>query len=562
MPDIEIVINDIKFTPRPDCNYKHNYVAYVQIIKDPSRWGEVVPAEYLNRSLHPEVNEEWVAKALWRKVILSDLWFIVYFILGVPASIANTPFFIDMCRKIEEGPKTKTLDVWSRGHGKSSCITKAETIQYHLKNPEHCTCIFSFNKPTAEAFVKSIKEAYELPFMMSCFPDVLYNAEERKDSSSWSVQNGISIKRKNRTRTEATVMASGLIEGMLTGKHFERRIYDDFETADLARTPEQLDLCYSQFEMSSYLGTKTEVDIIRLIGTIYSHMGPIVKLMAKKITDSEGVEKPIYHSRIVPGTVGGEWDGKPVLWSQEILDHEKTLDHYPMQVLCDPTPTKLRSFKSECLIEIEPHKIPKNILKFMIVDPAGDNSNSKKGDCWAVPVIGIDASQVDELGGANIYITNAVISQMGKDAAVAEIARIYLASGVIQAIGIEKQPGAVNYLDSQIKEVLASRGRRVSIEDKSLVLLPTGGRNKKEKIQNALQWRFSNGKIHISTDVPIAYRDRLRQEMDKFPYWHDDFLDSIAYFFDLIKCVNLTAYNALPEYDYTPRAYSLATAVG
>jgi len=587
-----ITINDIKFTPRSDCTYKYDYVDLATIIATPSRWGEKIPAEYLDKSIHPEVDTGWVARAIWRQVILNDLWFIMYFILGIPDSICNTPFVLKQCRVVEDGPKTDTLDIWARGHSKaidisepvpvpggwknhgdlvpgdyvyspngrpvmvtaktpvfldaecyrihfdtgysivasgdhlwtveishkarinktntrigyktvtmstiellqelgkskgtktrilpripvslpianrpiiyqksryrriyniekvssipvscvqvdspdglylvgkeyitthnSSIITKAETIQYHLLFPDHCTIIFSFNKPTAESFVKSIKEAYEMPFLISCFPDVLYQ-NPKTEASSWSVQNGIVINRKNNTRTEATVMASGLVEGMLTGKHAERRVYDDFETADLARTPEQLNLCYSQFEMSSYLGTKTDRDIVRLIGTIYSHMGPIVKLKDKK--DSDG--NSLYNTRVVPGTVGGQWDGKPVFWSQKILNFEKTQAHYAMQVLCDPTPSNLRSFKSECLIEVEPGQIPKNILKFMIVDPAGDNANGKSGDCWAVPVIGIDMKQLDELGGANIYITNALITPMGKDAAVEEIARLYMSS--------------------------------------------------------------------------------------------------------------------------------------
>src|SRR4030065_1609502 len=169
-----IIINDIKFTPRPDCTYKYDYVDLATIIATPSRWGEKIPAEYLDKAIHPEVDTGWVARAIWRQVILNDLWFIMYFILGIPDSICNTPFVLKQCRVVEDGPVTDTLDVWARGHSKSPILTKAETIQYHLRFPDHCTIIFSFTHPTAEAFVKSIKEAYEMSFLISCFPDVLY----------------------------------------------------------------------------------------------------------------------------------------------------------------------------------------------------------------------------------------------------------------------------------------------------------------------------------------------------------------------------------------------------
>src|SRR3990167_375447 len=305
----EITINGQVFSPKPGINYKHNYVNYSQIPEVKELWESLFPgATGLTKSI--------VEKNVLRYLILNDLWFIVYFVLGIP--ISNHPFVVDLARKIEDGPNTSTLDVIARGHFKSTIITKAETIQYHLKHPEHCTAIFSYKKPLAEQFLASIKQAYESEFLRKLFPEVLYNNPEH-DSSSWSLQNGIIINRKGKTRTEKTIFASGLSEGMATGMHVERRIYDDIETGDMAGSPDVMMDCFNKFQLSSFLGTKSELDVKRIVGTFYHWEGPLAKI--SRLQDANG--KYIYATRIIPGTDDGQPNGKPVFWSQSIMDEEK-----------------------------------------------------------------------------------------------------------------------------------------------------------------------------------------------------------------------------------------------
>ncbi|MGA2467632.1 MAG: hypothetical protein ABSH06_25210, partial [Thermodesulfobacteriota bacterium] len=54
-------------------------------------------------------------------------------------------------------------------------------------------------------------------------------------------------------------------------------------------------------------------------------------------------------------------------------------------------------------------------------------------------------------------------------------------------------------------------------------------------IESALAWPLNNGKLHVSKAVPYAYRERLKWEMEKFPFWHDDGLDALSYLYDIIK---------------------------
>ena len=215
-------------------------------------------------------------RGTYRSLILNDLFFIVHFVMGI--KIANHPFVVNRCQDLENGVKDKTLDVWAREHFKSVIITQAETIQNILKNPEECHVIFSYKKPKAEDFLSSIKQTLETEFLRSVFDDVLY-ANPHAQSPSWSLQNGITVKRTSQSRKEKTVEAYGVVEGMPTGGHWERRIYDDIETADLARNPDQLQYLIQQYELSRNLGTMDGRE--RVIGTFYSHFGLLTYLRDK-----------------------------------------------------------------------------------------------------------------------------------------------------------------------------------------------------------------------------------------------------------------------------------------
>jgi hypothetical protein len=498
-----ISIADVEFTPLEGVNYAHDYVKAAK-----------------------QISEGVDARSVCRGLILNDLFFIIYFVTGETSKEnqrANHPFIVKMCQEIENGPKTRTLDVWARSHLKSSIITVAETVQYHLKHPHHCTCIFSYKKPASEKFLNAIRNIYKTPIMRACFPDVLYDNPDA-ESPSWSLENGITVKRKNQARPQKTVQASGLVEGMLVGDHFERRVYDDIETQDTAMNADQMDKCYAQFDMSINLGTGADTDIERVIGTYYSHMGTVVRIRDKE--DIHG--KKMYHPRIVPATEDGTMNGKPVFLSQKVLDEKKKDLSFNSQQLCDPTPVGIRKLDSSLLKDIDCKEIPSNLYKFMLVDPAGDGE-----DNWGLMVLGVEP-EVDELGASNIYILDAVIDSLGEVTGVEEAVRMYLRNGIIEQMGVEKV--GLSTTEVHIANALAKHQRRISLPDKTLVLLKPAGRNKHRRIEAALTWPLFNGKIHISSLVPEAYRQRLKEELDEFPYGkHEDGIDILSYIYDMLK---------------------------
>lgn len=502
------ILNNMTFVPDARCEYKRDYIEEIRCID------KLDSTKAIERI---------------RELILDDLFFIVFFVLRIPN--ANAPFVVDACREMETGPRTRTLDIWARFHFKSTIITIAETIQYHLKNPDHCTCIFSYKKAAAEKFLSAIRQAYESDFLKFIFPDILFSNPFR-DSPSWSLQNGITLNRKNNSRPQRTVQASGLVEGMLQGDHFERRIYDDIETDDMKYSQEQLDKCFDKYNMSVNLGTGRDSDIERIIGTYYSHMGPLVRI--RDMTDIHG--RHIYTTRIKPATIDGDINGEPVLISQQKLDELKKLSTFYSQQMCDPTPKFDVALAPDLLKEVSVDDLPINIYKFMLIDPAGSHvatSSRERNDNWAIHIIGVDPA-MDNIGASNIYILDSFIDKINESEVVFLLSNMYWRNGLIEQVAYERFGGVtpgwlVHFLNS-----LHSRGIIVSEETKNLVVLNPKSQEKKSRITSALRLPLLNGKIHYLNTVPEMYIEQLKKEMQLHPVWHDDGIDALAYIYQIL----------------------------
>jgi hypothetical protein len=460
-----------------------------------------------------------------RSLFANDLWFLVRY--GMQIEKAQHPFVVEICRMVETGPATMTLDVWAREHFKSAVITQAETLQYHIKNPEYCTGIFAYSRPAAKAFLRSIKILCEQSDLLQwCFPEVLWKRPE-VEAPKWSEDDGLIFKRSSNARKESTIEAWGLIEGMPTGRHFERRVYDDVETDDIRDSPDMLSKCFSKFEMSDNLGVDGGVE--RVIGTYYSHFGPMVKIRDKK--DLNG--NLMYQTRLRPATDDGSRDGKPVLFSQERLDKLKMSVFFNSQQLCDPTPSSEVKLSGNYLKAIEPQFIPRNIHKFMILDQAGgDETDKQNKDLWSYGVMGIEPV-MDDIGQSNVYLLDIEADKMSHSEGIDGVVRMYLRNGIIQQMGVEKV--GLSTTEIHITNALRIKGRRLALDAGNLVLLKPAGRSKERRVEMALQWPLNNGKIYYSTAIPRKYIDAIMEEMQKFPFYHVDILDMLAYSYDMFK---------------------------
>lgn len=486
--------------------YAHNYVALF--------------SDVANGDLNDKVAVRYLCQ--------HDLFFIVHFIMGIKK--ANHPFVVERCRMVSEGRQSGTVDVWAREHFKSVVLTIANTVKRILNDPECCTAIFSYKKGAADKFLDAIRKVLESPVLIWAFPEILYD-NPSSQSPSWSLQGGVRVKRVSASRKEHTVEAYGLIEGMPTGVHADHRIYDDVETDDLAQNPDQLERLFTAFEMSRNLGTDGGTE--QIIGTYYSHHGLLVKLGEK--LDIHG--RNIYELRIIPATDDGTINGNPVLFSQEYLDSKKTDSTFNSQQLCNPSPVHSVKLKYEHFKIIPRAQLPDRRVKFIIVDPAGDKDvlAGTKSDNWAMLCVSIGMGKGD-LGLSDVYIEDGIVGQFALNTAIGAVCDLYRRSGRVSLLAVERVGQSSHY--EHIRKALEDDfGVYLSLKKQgkyggNLLLLSPSGRNKNYRIESALSFPLANGRLHLVDD--LDFLGKLRDECDKFPFFHTDILDALSYLYDIL----------------------------
>jgi hypothetical protein len=202
------------------------------------------------------------------------------------------------------------------------------------------------------------------------------------------------------------------------------------------------------------------------------------------------------------------------------------------QQLLNPTPLGTQRLAFSHIKEVEPKDVPKRLFKFMTVDPAGVRKDKRQGDSWGIVVVGVDP-YLDDVGASDLYILDMIIEPMSEAEALSRVVDTYIKSGRVLKLGVEKV--GLSTMEIHVTNALRAKGRTVTVESGGMVLLKPAGRAKEQRIEASLAWPLNNGKIHVVSTVPTAYKERLRLEMDKFPFWHDDGLDALAYAYDIIK---------------------------
>jgi hypothetical protein len=290
------------------------------------------------------------------------------------------PWVYARCREVEAEPDGR-LDLWARYHGKSSCITFAGVIQEVLCDPEIRVAIFSNTKELAHRFVDQIKEEFEgNEKLLKLYPDVLWrDQKERKQARSWSVADGITVKRQGNPR-EATVEGHGVIEALPTGKHFNLLVYDDVINETNVTNPDQVKKATERMELSFSLGV-AEGTRKWFIGTRY-HFGDTYAYIIE-----HGIAKP----RIYAATHDGSLTGKPVFLTRDAWEKVKREQRSQVaaQFLQNPLAGEENMFMTRWLI---PFWVRPSLLNvYILVDPS--KGRNRTSDRTAMPVVGIDVNE-------------------------------------------------------------------------------------------------------------------------------------------------------------------------
>jgi hypothetical protein len=292
---------------------------------------------------------------------------------------AYHPWLFERCREVEAAPDDH-LDLWSRGHYKSTVITFAGIIQEILRDPEITIGIFSHTRGIAKGFLAQIKLELETNnALKQIYPDVLWE-DPAKFAPRWALDTGLVVRRTKNPK-ESTVDAWGLVDGQPTGKHYRLRVYDDVVTEHSVNTPEQIEKTTKAWELSQNLGVPGGISRRWHIGTRYSHGDTYQTLL------NRGAVTP----RVYPATDDGTFDGKPVFlklaeWAKIKTDQsEYTI---ACQQLQNPTAGGQQELKPEWLRYFELR--PKTMNVYIMCDYAGSKPGG--GSNTAIACIGIDAA--------------------------------------------------------------------------------------------------------------------------------------------------------------------------
>ena len=308
--------------------------------------------------------------AVIRDLVLNDRFFLLTQVLDV--DVAWHPWVLARCREVEAAPD-EHLDLWSRGHFKSTIITFAGVCQYVLKDPNKCVCILSYKSGAAQAFLQQIMTAFETKeVLLRCFPDVLYPEVKSHQGPHWSSSEGIVLKR-NTSKKESTIDVSGLISGMKTGGHYDLLVYDDTVTYESVGTPDMIERTTAAWSMSLNLGTVGKTHHW-YIGTRYS-VCDTYAYMLKTGTIKE--RRHICHDD----------EGRPVLLPQAEYDKKKremTSKDWASQMLQVPVGDGELMFERAWFKQWRDGQLPERLNYYLFVDTA---LKKKKGSDYTVMMV-------------------------------------------------------------------------------------------------------------------------------------------------------------------------------
>lgn len=448
----------------------------------------------------------------------NDLYFLLTRILK--RKDIRHPWLFDRCREVQMNPNN-CLDLWAREHRKSTIITFALTIQDIIRDSDLCIGLFSITRPLAKDFLEQIKrEAEDNNLLKELYPDVFWQ-DPKKESPKWTLDDGIIFKRKGNPR-ECTIEAHGFIEGLPTGSHFQIRVYDDMIDQKNCTNPEIIKKAIQQWELSLNLGSDriiphyNECNVARYIGTRYHYNDVYGHLLSKNVA------KP----RIYPGTDDGKPSGKPVYFSEKLMNEKRSTMGtfvFSCQILQDPKADETSGFDIADIQSWWPDMIDADQMnRYMIVDPA---SSKKKGsDFTTIMVYGLNVDN-------NLYLLDGIRDRLNLTERTKWLFRFHR-KWRPDGVGYEKYGQQADI--EHIEEVMNKENYRFTI-------IPLGGQVAKEDRIRGLIPLIENHRYYvplklINKDYEGVSYDLSKihiQEFNDFPVgMYDDTIDNCARILD------------------------------
>lgn len=311
-----------------------------------------------------------------RNLVRVSLFYLVIKVLGWK-EYAH-PWSYARVIEVDQAPNG-CIDLWARGHGKSSIITYAKTIQDLCVFDDVAFLVFSATADKAKTHTDVIKHILETNEILKTLFDDRFYAEPAKQSPHWA-QSGFDIKR-HRARKERSIKPAGFNRAFPTGYHSDVLVYDDTVTEESVETAEQIAKTKERYSQSKPLGSMESVE--RIIGTRYAHDDLY----------NDMIDSGSYQVREYPATDNGAVDGKPVMFTtakwEKVREPPTTSKMIANQYLLNPMSAQDRVFLIENLVPYEVRE--QRMSAVILVDPA--HSKKKYSVDTAIVVLGIGGSK-------------------------------------------------------------------------------------------------------------------------------------------------------------------------
>jgi len=416
------------------------------------------------------------------------------------------PWLYDRIKEVEASPDGH-LDLWSRGHGKSSIITFGRSIQDILIDPNVCICIFSHTRSASKSFLDQIKRELENNTLLKAvFSDILYENPSYQ-SPRWSLDLGLVVKRTSNPK-EATVEAGGIIEGMPTGKHYDIMVFDDLVTENTVSTPEMITKASESWELSLNLGKPGCK--IRYIGTKYHYNDLYTTILEREAA--------------VPRIRTGVVEGVPILWTPEYMaERRAAMGPYTFaaQILLDPAAEQNAVFKPDWLRWYGKREGYGKYNRYIVVDPA--NEKNKRSDYTAIIVFGVGED-------GNYYVLDIIRDKLSLTERVKMLFDLFR----------EYRPLRVGYEKYGMSTDIEHIQTMMKAEQFRFDIIPlVGNVSKADRIRKLIPLA-EQGKIYLPYEREILHKnwegrdyypikDFVNNEYLTFPFCpHDDVLDAMS----------------------------------
>lgn len=302
----------------------------------------------------------------------------IFYLLTVLCRRADAvkQWILDRCDEVACA-KWGHVDLWARGHYKSTIITFAGVIQEVLNNPDVTIGIFSHTRPNSKKFLVQIKRELESnELLKELYPDILWSRPER-EAPRWSDDGGLVV-RRSRNPKESTIEAWGLVDGQPIGSHFDRLIFDDIVTQDTAWSPGYREKVIEALQVAFALGSTGYRRAF--VGTRYHSVDAYAHLIDK------GIAIPRVYPCVSPA-------GEPVLMTKREIDDQRLVMGsvvFAAQMLLDPRAETSARFTHEHLRYYD-GEIGGQTNTYILVDAA--SSKKAAADYTAVWVVSLAEDQ-------------------------------------------------------------------------------------------------------------------------------------------------------------------------